>query len=230
MIVSLTIVRYPKKFIPFAFLAMAIHRFPLWLNKPCSFWKLLGCGKSGTFDIHPDYQQWGLLAVWTQEEDFQHFKNNSFIGKWWKIFCSEQWTVLCEPVESHGQWSGKEPFGKPKIKNHEGMVGVLTRATIRPSRLKNFWRNVPKVAAIMDQSKGFITSVGIGEAPFFMQATFSVWESLEDVKQFAYKDQEHAEVIKLTRKEDWYSEELFARFKILKSEGTINGVNPLNTP
>lgn len=229
MIVSLTIVRYPKRFIPFAFLAMAIHRFPLWFNEQCSFWKLLGCGKSGTFDIHPDYQQWGLLAVWEQEADFRHFKNNSFIGKWWKNLCLEQWTILCEPVESHGKWSGKEPFGNPKIKNHEGLVGVLTRATIRPSRLKNFWRNVPKVAAIMDQSKGFITSVGIGEAPFYMQATFSVWESLDDVKQFAYKDQEHAEVIKLTRKEDWYSEELFARFKILKSEGTINGVNPLST-
>ena len=73
MIFSLTIVRYPKKYIPFAFLAMAIHRFPLWLIEKCTFWKLLGCGKNGTFDIHPDYQQWGLLAVWNDEESHQRF-------------------------------------------------------------------------------------------------------------------------------------------------------------
>ena len=79
----------------------------------------------------------------------------------------------------------------------------------------------------MNDAKGFITSVGIGEAPFFMQATFSVWDSLEDVKNFAYRDKEHAEVIKKTRQENWYTEELFARFKILKSEGTLNGNDPL---
>jgi hypothetical protein len=228
MIVALTIVRYPKLYIPFAFLAMAIHRFPLWMNKKCTFYKLLGCGKNGTFDINPDYQQWGLLSVWNQEEDYNQFLKESFITKWWKVFCEEKFQIICEPVESHGKWSGKEPFGKPKIKGHDGMVGVLTRATIRPTKLKGFWSNVPKIAAIMGQSKGFITSIGIGEAPFFMQATFSIWESLEDVKKFAYRDKEHAEVIQLTRQENWYSEELFARFKILRSEGTLNGSNPLD--
>ena len=227
MIVSLTIVRYPKKYIPFAFLAMAIHRFPLMLTSSCSFWKLLGCGKNGTFDINPDYQQWGLMAVWDNEESFRKFQTTSFIAKWWKALSEEQYTILLEPTEAHGKWSGKEPFGQPKIKGHEGKVGVLTRATIRPTKLKNFWKNVPKVSAIMGDAKGFITSIGIGEAPFFMQATFSVWDSLEDVKQFAYRDAAHVEVIKLTRKEDWYSEELFARFKILKSEGTLNGIDPI---
>jgi hypothetical protein len=35
-------------------------------------------------------------------------------------------------------------------------------------------------------------------------------------------------VIKKTRKEDWYSEELFARFKIISGSGTLNGVDPLS--
>ncbi|MBK0383689.1 DUF3291 domain-containing protein [Pedobacter sp. SD-b] len=227
MLVTITILRYPKKYIPFAFLAMAIHRLPLFFTKRCTFWKLLGCGKNGTFDIHPDYQQWGLLAVWNSEMDFQNFKNKSFISRWWAAFCEEQYHIFLEPAESHGKWSGKEPFENPKTKLQEGKVGILTRATIRPSKLKNFWRNVPKVAAIMGNSKGFITSIGIGEAPLFMQATFSVWDNLDDVKKFAYKDQEHAEVIKLTRQENWYSEELFARFKILKTEGTLNGIDPV---
>jgi hypothetical protein len=73
----------------------------------------------------------------------------------------------------------------------------------------------------MNRTKGFVSSIGIGEAPFFMQATFSIWESVDDVVAFAYKDAEHAEVVKLTRDENWYSEELFARFIIIEVSGNL---------
>lgn len=181
----------------------------------------MGCGKNGTFDVHPDFQQWGLLATWKNVADFEAFQRSSFIGKWWNLFCYQQSTILLDPISAHGKWSGKEPFGKPKNQVQNGRVAVLTRATIRPSRLKNFWKNVPPVASIMSETKGFVSSVGIGEAPFFMQATFSIWESQEDVIAFAYKNAEHAKVIKLTRDENWYSEELFARFNILEVRGSL---------
>jgi len=227
MIVSLTIVRYRKSLIPFALLAMAIHRLPLIFTKQCTFWKLLGSGRNGTFDLQPDWQQWGLLAVWDDREAFDRFYNDSFINSWWNIFTTEKWTIVCEPLQSHGKWDSKEPFGKPDIKVIDGPVAVLTRATIRLNKLKGFWGNVDSVANIMADAPGFITSFGIGEAPVYRQATFSIWKSIEDVKAFAYTSKEHAEVIKKTRNENWYSEELFARFKIVDSLGTINGKNPL---
>jgi heme-degrading monooxygenase HmoA len=229
MLVSLTIVRYPKYFIPFAFLSMAVFHIPLFFKKGLQFYKLLGCGKNGTFDIHPDYQQWALMAVWGSENDFKKFKEKSFASKWWKVFSEEQWTMLCLPYESHGKWDGEEPFGKPSPdRNYTGPIAVLTRATIRLSKLKGFWKNVPLVASSMNHAQGFITSVGIGEMPFIRQATFSVWDSLNDVKKFAYRQREHAEVIKKTHAEGWYSEELFARFIPLKTFGTIKGINPFN--
>ncbi|WP_432326775.1 hypothetical protein ACRQ5D_23330 [Mucilaginibacter sp. P25] len=77
MIVSLTIIRYRKLFVPFALLAMAIHRLPLLMQKGCSFYKLLGSGKNGTFDLEPDWQQWGLLACWDSRENFDAFYNRS---------------------------------------------------------------------------------------------------------------------------------------------------------
>ena len=80
---------------------------------------------------------------------------------------------------------------------------------------------------MMKHAPGFITSFGIGEAPVYRQATFSIWESINHVKAFAYASKEHAEVIKKTRAEKWYSEELFARFKIVDSFGTINEKDPL---
>lgn len=227
MIVSLTIVRYRKALVPFALLAMAVHRLPMWLQSGCSFWKLLGSGRNGTFDLQPDWQQWGLLAVWDSLDDYERFAKTSFVSKWWKKFGRECWTIICEPAQSHGKWDGREPFGKANNTLAEGPVAVLTRATIRMSKLKNFWSHVDEIAELMTQAPGYINSIGVGEAPVYRQATFSVWESMEQMKAFAYGSK-HAQVIKKTRSEDWYSEELFARFKIIGSNGTIHGKNPLD--
>ncbi|WP_256010583.1 DUF3291 domain-containing protein [Desertivirga xinjiangensis] len=227
MLLSLTIVRYKKALIPLAFLAMAIHRLPLWLNPACKFWKLMGCGKNGSFSIKPDLQQWALLAVWNNQDEFNKFQKHSFISGWWKKFCNETFTILCIPVASRGKWDNKEPFDSTESTELNGPVAVLTRATIRLNRLKNFWQNVDKVSRLMHTSPGYITSFGIGEAPYYRQATFSLWENTDSVKAFAYGSKEHTEVIKKTRQENWYSEELFARFKTLSCTGTINGINPL---
>lgn len=228
MLVSLTVVRYKGFFTPFGFLSMAILRVALWFYPKVKFSKLMGCGKNGTFDVNPDWQQWAFMASWTSEEEANLFLKTSFLAKYWKLFSYESWTVYCEVLESHGLWNGKNVFDtEGKKSQHEGMIGVLTRATIRPNKMVDFWKNVPAVAKTIADSPGFITSVGIGEVPFLRQATFSIWQDLESVKNFAYRKKEHADVIKKTRQRDWYSEELFARFVVLKSFGKLNGVNPI---
>ena len=39
---------------------------------------------------------------------------------------------------------------------------------------------------------------------------------------------QHQEVIKKTRKENWYSEDMFVRFIPLHTNGTIKGSDPLS--
>jgi hypothetical protein len=113
MLVTLTIIRYPKRYTWFALAAMAIHRVPLWLNKNISFYKLLGCGKNGSFDKHPDWQQWGILTVQDKGLDNlqqQTIINNlygAFIHQWFQLFKCETWTILLEPLEGHGKWDNK---------------------------------------------------------------------------------------------------------------------------
>jgi heme-degrading monooxygenase HmoA len=160
-------------------------------------------------------------------DDYERFAERSFVAKWWKFLGTETWTVLCQPMQSHGKWNGKEPFGKPNNTTGYGPMAVLTRATIKMSRLKNFWSHVDEVANLMARAPGYITSIGVGEAPVYRQATFSVWENMEQMKAFAYGSKQHAEVIKKTRSEGWYSEELFARFRIIESTGTLYGKDPL---
>ena len=140
----------------------------------------------------------------------------SFIQKYWKLFRCTATTFILEPIEGHGLWDGKEVFGTlPKQTAYEGEIAVLTRATIRLKKLKNFWSNVNAVASQMAGAEGFITSYGIGEVPLIKQATFSIWQSKEHMKNFAYKMKDHADVIRKTHKENWYSEEMFVRFKVL---------------
>ncbi|UEG48752.1 spheroidene monooxygenase [Ferruginibacter lapsinanis] len=228
MFVTLTIQKYPKKYTYFALLSMAIFRLPLLLNKNISFYKLMGCGKNGSFDIHPDWQQWVILSVYKDASDLEKLDSTnavkklygSFIANWHHTFKVETNTILLTPIEGHGKWDGKDPFGVPnKNSDHTGEIAVLTRATIRLSKLRSFWKNVQPVAAKSLQAEGLIRSIGIGEIPLIKQATFSIWKDKEAMKQFAYTMKEHTTVIAKTRKENWYSEEMFVRFAIIK---TIN--------
>jgi heme-degrading monooxygenase HmoA len=235
----LTLVRYKKRFVYFALSAMVLHRLPLWLNRNVLFYKTLGCGKGGTFSRTPDWQQYGLLVVRQKEEveqwpaemsDQQLLQRiyGKWIVRWWNWFGCETMLLKLEPIEGHGTWDGKQAFGPlPPKSGYEGPIGILTRATIRYSKRNRFWQHVEAVAEDMRGADGYWFSVGIGESPFLRQATFSVWESKEKMKQFAYKMHNHAEVVQKTRKENWYSEDMFVRFKLVETRGTIEGSNPL---
>jgi hypothetical protein len=68
----------------------------------------------------------------------------------------------------------------------------------------------------------------VGEWPWLFQSTFSIWDSLEEMERFAHTENEvHMDAIRITRQKQGFSEELYARFQVVGSEGTVKGVNPL---
>lgn len=192
------------------------------------FWKMMGSGEGGGFSLKPDWARYALLAVWESDRHADRFFAESGLMRQFRRRAAEIWTIRLLPVRVQGKWSGRNPF-EPTVKPQpeSSPVAVLTRASIKIAKLGRFWSFVPQTSREIKRAEGLIASIGIGEAPFFRQATFSLWQSETDMKNFAYKSKIHAEVVKLTRAENWYGEELFARFAPVSAEGVWNGRNPL---
>ena len=200
--------------VPFAILAMALDRFALRRSANVGFFKSLGTGKGETFTpADANALRWGLVA---QVHDIDAF-DQSFVIKQWRKNCVDEFRAVLEPISSHGKWSKREPFEICGKKHGGGPVVAITRARLKWSQSIRFWRSIPPVVLDLHQSPGLIFSIGIGEAPIGLQGTFSLWESAGALRDFAYKNAPHRAVIEDTKRFDWYSEELFARFDLVNT-------------
>jgi len=224
---TLTLCGYPPRARLWAFLQMGLAQPELQRTPGLRFWKLLGSGQGQGFSLQPNWDRYGLLAVWETPTDAERFFASAPLMGAYRRHAAEIWTVYLAPVQAHGRWSGQNPFQSLATHASSGPIAVLTRATIRWQKLLPFWRAVPASSAALAQAPGLLASIGVGEAPFVRQATFSLWRSEADVKAFAYRNDAHRTVIQRTRAERWYAEELFARFVPIRSTGQWHGVDPL---
>ena len=113
----------------------------------------------------------------------------------------------------------------PQVDNTSGKVVALTRATIKLTTILKFWRKVPDVQQLIKTDKNVLFKIGLGEVPGRQQVTFSIWPSQSTMDNFARHNGAHAEAIKSVRRENWFSEELYARFKIFDEIGAWDSNN-----
>jgi len=224
VVVSLTLLRFSGRAQLWMLTQMALARPALRRTAGLRFWKLLGTGRG--FGPLPDFSRYALLAVWQSLEESRAFCESSPVMRRFRRRADEAWTLHMQPIYARGAWSGTNPFAAHTT-HVKGSLAVLTRATIRWGALMSFWSYARLTEHALSSAPGLLFAIGIGEAPVIRQATFSLWRDAAAAHAYAYRVAAHIEAIHRTRAEQWYAEELFARFTPISAEGTWNGVNPL---
>jgi len=190
--------------------------------------RLLGTAAGDSTAGGADLARWALFAVWEDDAALDAFEATHPLPARWSERAVEHWSARLASRRCRGRWAGVRPFrGSDHVAPDDGPVAVLTRATVRATRLRQFQAAREPVDAVLHRSAGLLADVGMGEWPVAQQATFSLWRDEDAVRDFAEHETAHVEVVRRTRAERWYTEELFAAFGILTHRGTWSGRDPL---
>ena len=185
------------------------------------FAKVLGSGHDGGFGLRPSGSRLGLFLLFDGEAAARRFVEQSPHLQAWRQRAAELCVALLRTSTARGHWAGQglqvtAPGGAP------GPIAALTRASIRPSRVFSFWRHASPSQAALAQARGCRLAVGLGEAPLLRQATFSLWDSAQDLEAYAHSAA-HGAAIRAAYGRHCFSESLFARFVPLSLQGRWMG-------
>lgn len=241
-VASFHLFREPLWRAPVALARLGTDRLRLRGTSGLRFARLLGTGRGATA-MGADPSRTALFAVWRDAAALAAFEDGWFAARAARMRArgGEVYGVSLALLSGHGRWGGRDVLAdlrRPRLPldpevgaDGAGVevrpVAVLTRATVRPSRWHRFRGSRPPVSRELAGARGLHAAVGIGEAPVGLQATFSIWSDAAAVAAFV-RSPEHREVVRRTREEGWYGEELFARFTPLGSTGTWDGRDPLS--
>lgn len=225
-IASFHLISEPTHKVPLAMARLGLDRPRMDRVDGLHFWRLLGTGKGNDTGPGSDLRRTALFAVWNDEADLDRFMSGHSIARRWAR-ASERWHVRLRSLGGHGRWRGVDPLDDLERGSKDGVVAIITRADVRRSAGRAFGEASREVDTELHTAEGLIDVVGIGEAPVGRLATFSLWESMDELRAFAYAMPRHQQVIEQTRDGDWYSEEMFARFEPYASTGEWDGRDPL---
>ncbi len=188
-----------------------------------TFWRLLGTGRGADTGPSADLHRTALFAVWESEADVDRFLTNP-LPRW--SAAAERYDVRLHAIGGHGRWRGTDVLAACARGAGTGPVAVVTRADVRWRAWRRFRAAGPAVSDELQRADGMLAVVGVGELPVGRLGTFSLWSGLDAVRAFAGAAR-HREVVRRTRAERWYGEELFARFEPFDPAGTWDGRAPL---
>ena len=185
------------------------------------FSKVLGSGFDGGFDLRPSRSRQGVFALFDSSQKAQDFITHSKLVREYQNRSDEFCWATLKTFSCRGSWDGISLQVNAEPTAH-GPVAALTRASIKFSKAPAFWRHALPSQTALEGVDGCQLAVGLGEAPFFRQATFSIWDNVSDMNAYA-RTGSHLAAIQAAQKNGYFSESMFARFVPLKVQGQWMG-------
>ncbi|MBC7717673.1 MAG: spheroidene monooxygenase [Pseudorhodobacter sp.] len=200
---------------------LVMQRWPLRRISGLKFSKVLGSGFEGGFGLRPSRTRQGLFLGFESEASARDFVNASPLLTGYRAHARELCVVMLRVCSCRGSWSGASLEVTAELPA-DGPVVSLTRASIRPSRARQFWRMQPASELSLHSAPGVLMATGVGEAPLLRQATFTLWESVAAMNAYA-RSGAHQEAIQAAYGGGYFSESMFARFVPMQIKGTWQG-------
>ena len=173
------------------------------------FRRLLGTGRGADTGPSADLRRTAMFAVWADEAALdRHLATTAG-----RPGVAERYDVRLRALGGHGSWRGVDVLGglgpaarrrpdrraDPRRRPGAGVAPVPGRRSAGQRRARR-----PPTACS--------PSLGVGELPVGRLGTFSLWSGVAAMRAFAASPR-HRDVVRRTRAERWYGEELFARFE-----------------
>ena len=184
------------------------------------FSKVMGSGFEGGFGLRPSGSRQALFCLFADEAAADRFLDSS-IAQSYASRSREFCTAKLRAYSCKGTWSGRaiEVTASTPV---SGPIATLTRASIKPLSARRFWRMQPASEVSLKQASGCLLATGVGEAPFFRQATFSLWTGVDAMNAYA-RTGAHLAAIQAANAGGFFSESMFARFVPLGLKGSWRG-------
>lgn len=184
--------------------------------------KVMGSGDGGGFGLKPSSSRQALFCLFTDEDSADAFLKSPIAlayAQRAQEFCSAK----LRAYSCRGAWSGQSiAVTASPPDSGSGPIATLTRASIRPMSARRFWRMQPASEVSLNEASGCLMATGVGEAPFFRQATFSLWANTAAMEAYA-RTGAHLAAIRAAHEGAFFSESMFARFVPLELAGRWRG-------
>lgn len=186
------------------------------------FLKVMGSGQGGGFGLRPSLSHQGLVCAFRTDADADRFIEQSPDLRAYREQAADFLMVKVRAISSRGSWDGRTPFALTGQVRPGQPVAALTRASIRPAAALRFWRHSPPSEHALAKAAGCRLAAGLGEAPVFRQATFSVWDDQAAMDDYARRGA-HQDAIRAAAAGRFFSESLFCRFEPVWASGSWQG-------
>ena len=194
------------------------------------FTKVMGSGHEGGFVLRPSATHQGLVCMFENAEQADQFIDSAAV----KAYAERAKSIFVSALavtSARGSWDGRawdatppERLGKYlDMDTQAAGMAALTRASIRPAKAVAFWRYAPAAQDDLKNAPGCELAMGLGEAPLVRQCTFSVWKDTPSMVDYAHTGA-HQQAIAAAYKNDFFSESMFVRMRVLRRQGQWPGV------